>query len=282
LKIAFIPTIHTLETDNTDYHLALTHLVLKYPEYADFYKKKREQGDFVILDNSLIELGKAASLHKVLEAAEIINPSEIVLPDVFTDREKTLIAVDGALEQLGNMNIDQDFQLQAVAHGENKTEWKKCWDKLSRNPYIDCIAIPKVTSKIFGSRKWAIDYALDHNPKDKQIHLLGMWSTARELKMYSNRLQKFIRGVDTSIAIHCAIDFRSFYRGELTKPDWKIDLEYDYEMNDSDMKTLQSNQIWITELLTFDANRDTVEQLGRNFSPQESQLFKSKKASAKK
>ena len=70
MKIAFIPTIHTLETDNTDYHLALTHLVLKYSEYAEFYKKKREQGDFVILDNSLIELGKAASLHKVLEAAK--------------------------------------------------------------------------------------------------------------------------------------------------------------------------------------------------------------------
>ena len=123
MKIAFIPTIHTLETDNTDYHLALTHLVLKYPEYAEFYKKKREQGDFVILDNSLIELGKAASLHKVLEAAKIINPSEIVLPDVFKDCEKTLIAVDDALEQFRNMTIDQDFQLQAVAHGRNKTEW---------------------------------------------------------------------------------------------------------------------------------------------------------------
>ena len=85
MKIAFIPSIHTLETDNTAYHLALTHLVLKYSEYAEFYKKKREQGDFVILDNSLIELGKAASLHKVLEAAKIINPSEIVLPDVFND-----------------------------------------------------------------------------------------------------------------------------------------------------------------------------------------------------
>jgi hypothetical protein len=109
-----------------------------------------------------------------------------------------------------------------------------------------------------------------------------MWSTARELKMYSNELQKFIRGIDTSIAIHCAIDFRSFYRGELTKPDWKIDLEYEYEMNDFDMKTLQSNQIWITDLLTFDANRDTVEQLGRNFSLQESQSFKSKKVGKKK
>jgi hypothetical protein len=249
LKIAFIPTIHTLETDNTDYHLALTHLVLKYPEYAKFYKKKREQGDFVILDNSLIELGKAASLHKVLEAAKIINPSEIVLPDVFKDREKTLIAVDDALEQFRNMAIDQDFQLQAVAHGENKTEWKRCWDKLNKIPYIDCVAIPKVTSEIFGSRKWAIDYALAHNSNDKQIHLLGMWSTAQELKMYPCEQQKLIRGIDTSIAIHCAIDFRSFYRNELKKPEWKIDLEHEYELNDGELKALQSNQIWMQEML---------------------------------
>ena len=281
MKIAFIPTIHTLETDNTDYHLALTHLVLKYPEYAEFYKKKREQGDFVILDNSLIELGEAASLHKVLEAAKMINPSEIVLPDVFTDSEKTLIAVDDALEQLGNMNIDQDFQLQAVAHGRNKTEWKKCWDGLNEIPYIDCVAIPKVTSNTFGSRKWAVDYALSHNSADKQIHLLGIWSTARELRMYSSEQRKLIRGVDTSIAIHCAADFRSFYRGELTKPEWKIDLEYEYKMNDLDMKTLRSNQTWMTELLALDKNYITVERMGRKFSLEEHAVVRMTKAKKK-
>ncbi len=226
-------------------------------------------------------MGKAASLKKVLKAAEIINPSEIVLPDVFKNYEKTIIAVDSALKQLDNMNIDQDFQLQAVAHGENKTEWKKCWNKLSKNPHIDCIAIPKVTSEIFGSRKWAINYALDHNSNDKQIHLLGIWSTARELKMYPGEQQKLIRGIDTSIAIHCAIDFRSFYRGELTKPEWKINLEYKYEMNDYDMKTLQSNQIWMTELLTLNIKCDTVEQLGRTFSAQELQVFQIKRTGKK-
>ena len=282
MKIAFIPTIHTLETDNTDYHLALTHLVLKYPEYAEFYKKKREQGDFVILDNSLIELGKAASLHKVLEAAELINPSEIVLPDVFKNCEKTLIAVESAIEELGNMNIDQDFQLQAVAHGENITEWKTCWSELNKIPYIDCVAIPKVTSDIFGSRKWAVDYALSQNSGDKQIHLLGIWSTVRELKMYSGKQKELIRGLDSSIAIHCAADFRSFYRGELTKPEWKIDLEYEYKMNVLDMKTLQSNQIWMTDLLTLDKNCNTVERLGRSFSMEEIQGSKTKKAGMKK
>ena len=169
MKIAFIPTIHTLETDNTDYHLALTHLVLKYPEYAEFYKKKREKGDFVILDNSLIELGKAASLKKVSKAAQIINPSEIVLPDVFRSCDRTLTAVESAIKKLDNMKENYDFQLQAVAHGRTETDWKRCWNELNKIPEIDCIAIPKVTSEIFGSRKWAINYDLDHNSNDNKF-----------------------------------------------------------------------------------------------------------------
>ena len=49
MKIAFIPTVHTLETDNTDYHMALTHLILKYPHYKEYYSSI---GGYIILDNS--------------------------------------------------------------------------------------------------------------------------------------------------------------------------------------------------------------------------------------
>ena len=42
MQIAFIPTVHTLETDNTDYHMALTHLILKYPHYKEYYSQQVE------------------------------------------------------------------------------------------------------------------------------------------------------------------------------------------------------------------------------------------------
>ena len=62
MKKAFIMPVDYLEYDNTNYHMALTHLVLKYPKYAEFYKQKRLEGEYVILDNSLIELDGSMSI----------------------------------------------------------------------------------------------------------------------------------------------------------------------------------------------------------------------------
>ena len=125
MKIAFIPTIHTLESDDTDYHMALTHLVLKYPEYEEYYSNVE---GYVILDNSLIELGGSVDVETVMEAADKICPHEIVLPDVFLDCDKTLEATEDALRQVDFPSL----HLQAVAHGKDINDWKRCWDKLNK------------------------------------------------------------------------------------------------------------------------------------------------------
>jgi hypothetical protein len=221
MKIAFITPIGDLGYDYTDYHMALTHLVLKYPDYATYYKELAEEGDFVILDNSLIELGEAATLEKVLYAAKIINPSEIVLPDVFMEGSNTLSEVEKALQQLES--IEYDYQLQAVCHGETENKWKTTWECLQNLPALDTIAIPKVTEKQFGSRTPFVKWALENNHNNKQIHLLGCWSDMEEFKEYTDEMKSKIRGVDTSITYHCAIDNTD------KKPGWKIDLEHKYE-----------------------------------------------------
>ena len=52
-----------------DMHMFLTHLVEKYPFYAEFAKKVK---GYKILDNSLIELGGAVDMKRILDAAEKI------------------------------------------------------------------------------------------------------------------------------------------------------------------------------------------------------------------
>lgn len=230
MQIAFISPIDDLGYDYTNYHMALTHLVLKYPDYADHYKKLVGQGSFVMLDNSLIELGEAASLEKVLEAAAIINPSEIVLPDVYKKGNDTVNAVDNALiklRQLAEKNGPENynFQLQAVCHGETEEEWKETWHRLQQYRELGTIAIPKVTEHQFGSRTPLVKWALDNNDDEKEIHLLGCWSDINEFKDYTLDMKEKIRGVDTSIVYHCAIDNTD------TKPDWKIDLEKSYKID---------------------------------------------------
>lgn len=240
MKIAFINPIHYLELQNSDYHLALTHLVLKYPKYAQFYKECREKGDFVILDNSLIELGEAVEIDKVLEAAEIINPNEIVLPDVFLNKNETINTVIKTLfELVSKKGTISKYKLQVVCHGKNDKEWKECWDTFSVYPEIDCIAIPKVTTTIFkGGRPEAVRYALENNPNNKDIHLLGIWEDVSELKEYTEEEREKIRGVDSSIFFHCTVEGQSFEKGETKKPDYKIDLENKYNF---DFKLLEEN-----------------------------------------
>ena len=244
MQIAFIPTVHTLETDNTDYHMALTHLILKYPHYKEYYSNI---SGYIILDNSLIELGGSVDIETVIEAAEMINPNEIVLPDVFLDCAATLKITEKTLNRLDKLGVSVEYKLQAVAHGKSKDDWQYCWNELSKIDEIDCISIPKVTTTVFGHRGDAIKYALKHNLLDKEIHLLGLWDTITELKSYTPKQKKAIRGIDTSFVIHSAISGMSYLRNEFDKPDYKIDLEHEYKFDS--MKLVEENKKFVLDIL---------------------------------
>lgn len=241
MKIAFIQPLDYLVYDYTDYHMCLTHLVLDYPHYADFYRHRAENGDYVILDNSLIELDEALDLSVVLKAAELVLPDEIVLPDCYLDGPGTLYEIRQALKQLK----DTPYKLQAVCHGKSVREWKECWDVLQWLPEVRCIGIPKVTTTFFdGGRPEAVRYALDNNQANKEIHLLGMWGDVTELKEYNVYEASKIRGMDSSITFHSTIENYSYKKNQTKKPDYKIDLVKSYKV---DGKLLLENQQQVLE-----------------------------------
>jgi hypothetical protein len=249
MKVAFICPTHDLKYDNTDYHMALTHLILKYPKYTEFYKQKLANGEYVILDNSLIELGnKALQSDVVMKAAEELRPSEIVLPDVYRDGPATIKSTDIALTKVELWLMMDETKLQVLCHGKDPDEWKRTWDILSKYDDIDVLAVPKVTETQFaGGRPEAVRYALANNPQNKEIHLLGCWSTVDEFKEYSSEEKSLIRGVDTSIVYHCAaagIKFEDKY--DYQKPDWTIDLEEPYKI---DEELMLKNQRYMLDIL---------------------------------
>ena len=70
MQIIDIVPIHYLHlVQNQPMAMFLTHLVENSPEYAKF---ARNYTGYKILDNSLIELGQAVSIERVLNAAKII------------------------------------------------------------------------------------------------------------------------------------------------------------------------------------------------------------------
>lgn len=202
-------------------HMFLTHMIEKYPMYAN---TARDIGGYKILDNSLIELGDAVDLGRVLAAAEKIHADEIILPDVFQDGPATVKAVKEALQYLTEKwpNRNWPFKLMAVAHGKDTEEWHECYKELMAMPDIDVLGIPKVCSKMHPKgRPFFVNEMC--NLYEKPHHLLGMWYSFTELAEYENSEQ--IRSCDT-VLLGFMAKYGLHYMG--VRPDgFTVDLEND-------------------------------------------------------
>ena len=176
-----------------DMHMYLTHMVEKYPQYAN---TARDARGYKILDNSLIELGGAVDLERVLNAAKVINADEIILPDVFQDGPATVKAVRESLQYLTDKwpNRDWPFKLMAVAQGATIEEWYTCYLELLAMPDVDVIGIPKVLAKMHPQgRPYFVNELCDL--RQKPHHLLGLWYSVSEFTDY--RDLNLIRSCDT-------------------------------------------------------------------------------------
>lgn len=226
-----------------DMHMYLTHMVEKYPVYASTARATR---GYKILDNSLIELGGAVDLERVLDAAKAINADEIILPDVFQDGPATVKAVKGSLQCLISNwpNRNWPFKLMAVAQGSTIEEWYDCYQQLLAMPDVDVIGIPKVLAKMHPQgRPYFVNELC--NLRQKPHHLLGLWYSMTELAEYRNLNE--IRSCDTVLLGFMAKHGMSSIG---IRPDgFTVDLEndvidYTQIKNDLSMKDLFSGKAY--------------------------------------
>ena len=212
---AFLQAYGTL----TDYHLALAHLILDetHSDYKHFMRNRADRGDFVILDNSLIELGYALPVKTLLQAVEACRASEIVLPDAFMRSTETVRLVREAVKELkahytpATWNTTVPYRLMAVVQGENMAAWFDCLNEiLAVDNCVTTIGIPKNTNMYVEDSGVGRVHLL-HKLTEKEYHLkypwvqwhmLGVWDNPVELQEASRF--HWIRGCDTSIAWTCA------------------------------------------------------------------------------
>ena len=99
MNFAIICPIAGLERYAT---LSKTHLVLaqiKDERYRSFYKKRRELGDTIILDNGAYEEGRSVHNQTLAEAARYYSPQYIVCPDeLYQDWERTYASTKNFLD----------------------------------------------------------------------------------------------------------------------------------------------------------------------------------------
>ena len=161
----------------------------------DYYPERRNKNCYVIMDNSLIELGGAVDVETVYNAAKQCGADEFILPDVFQDSKATLKEVHKSIGWLYTNNHIGEMRLMAVCQGATLDDFIDCFRQLEQIPEIHCIGIPKVAATLMINGRPSLEPLWEGCPK--AIHLLGCYSNLEELLMYKK--PALIRSCDTCI-----------------------------------------------------------------------------------
>ena len=196
-----------------DYQYCLPHLLDQSEEYKDFFIKAKQNGVYIIMDNSLHELGHAYDSERLLYWINELKPNEFIVPDVWQDKqgsiknarewskielpgEVTKVAVVQAISLSEAMACYQDYRdlgYQKIAFSYGASYY----NELSNHPNPD---LAKALGRIYMiSHLYKIKLIKD----DHRVHLLGCASPF-EFSLYKNT--KYIESIDTSNPIMATLD----------------------------------------------------------------------------
>lgn len=199
MKVAtIVPQAHLNMIGDDNYLMCISHVVQQNRAYAAFFRGKSTMGDYVILDNSVIELKKPEDISSIIESASLITADEIVLPDQSFDMERTLELTKKAIIELDARELA--YKRMVVPHGSTKQEWICCALALLDKVDIDTLGISYLYTAMFEGRANMIkEIYRDAGESYVDIHLLGCMIDPKEVYEISQEFPK-IRGVDSAIA----------------------------------------------------------------------------------
>jgi len=237
-----VPIAHLELASVSDYHMALAHLVLKYPAYATYYRERRKAGDFVLLDNSLIELGRPVHPNALVEAAQMISPSEIVLPDTAEGLDANTAAFQNAIRHEGMQKLRMEgMRFMFVPHGRDLEELHSGVRAAMRSGFVDSIGLGKpLIGHSLEAQVWGRGAIVKELRLTVPVHLLS-FHTPYELFLNS-MVEHVMRGCDSSLPTIAAWHFVEFGgdHGMLHRPpDWHYD--HTWVLSDTQLDILRKN-----------------------------------------
>lgn len=178
-----------------EYNMLLSHIILDNERYAEWVRINLKNS-YKIVDNSIVELGKAFNVENLLKAADKVEADEIILPDEFEDGEETIKKAKESINELKNKGYLGKFKLMVVCHAKSEKEFKRNFKKLEKIKEIDVIGIPKIICE-WGDRNNFKNLYLNCN---KEIHYLGCYDSFGELnEIKNNKVYNKIRTIDTCL-----------------------------------------------------------------------------------
>lgn len=211
MKVATIlPQNYLYLTQKDSYFMCLGNLIGEsgMENYTNFFKSRAAAGKFVIMDNGVIE-GNPRPFVELINKAKVVGASEIVVPDVFQNKDATLASIREANTLLKRCPEMDSVRRMYVPQGSTMEEWFECAEEIinKHSGINDTIGIPKVLVTMGGrdARIAAIKKLDEMYPcfKHRYVHLLGCWTTPLEITMADKASVcgeiHPIRGVDSAI-----------------------------------------------------------------------------------
>lgn len=225
MKLAFITSTDYLNefASKGTMDMALAPLCLKPDrsdfnrEYCEYFKKRAEEGYFVLMDNGAYEK-ELLSNDMLLEIVNYIKPTCLVAPDVLRNAKATLEKTWSFFESHEYAKMPKKLQIMAVPQGQTLDEYLECYRIFAFDFRVDLIGLNFVSNfnlpgkesadhKDFEqmNNRIALVKYLDHNNlvnKEKKHHLLGLSSP---LELNHQKSYDWIFSNDSSCAfIHGA------------------------------------------------------------------------------
>ena len=203
-KIATIVPIAHLELIAEDTRfMALVHL-LHHDTYRHFYEARVDEGKYVILDNSTVELGEPWAMEDYLMEAMSIGAHEILLPDYLHDTSRTLDAAESGLRRIENSGYSGN--VMGVPQGKTQEEWIECLEEML-GMGISSIGISRRYLDKFGPSRLFACYVTKHMASamnvDVRIHLLGA-GLPPEIEVAPCLRLPYVVGVDSAMPSYFA------------------------------------------------------------------------------
>lgn len=153
IKVSHEVPLQLLEISNAfnDYLYCLPHLLDIHPLYEQHFRQAKQKGHYIIMDNSLHELGEAYTTNRLLYWVNELKPNEFIIPDVWEDSIKSM---RNAKEWL-HIEFPDGVKKVVVVQGKSFAEAVKCYH----------------TYKLLGYEKIAFSYGADYYHTEMYPHL---------------------------------------------------------------------------------------------------------------
>ena len=217
--------------DINDYEYCLPHLLDENEMYKNHFYEAKKDGRYIIMDNSLHELGVAYDSDRLMYWINELKPNEFIVPDVWQDQTATLVNA----KQWMSIELPEGVTKVAVVQAQNYHEAFQCYNILKVQGYkkiafsygADWYAkefphpnplVGKMMGRIMTISKM---YKSNLIEKSDRVHLLGC-ALPQEFAYYNDF--PFIESIDTSNPIiHGLEGIKYSSNGLYTKSSTKID-----------------------------------------------------------